>query len=191
VGDDDAQFQPAEPDISFLQEQMARACVNVRLIDPQLDDSDTIGDIPFLHNIALDAFDAASNTIGAYRNVNNTDRYWHAYIVGAYEADEAWDYDGEANWHIGQSFRPVLILQEVIRDLSVVPVAQARADIERHIVLHEVLHRFYGPHHDPPQPMTDEGNMDALTTIVGTDAENVLSRLQLKGIQKKPNGPDS
>jgi hypothetical protein len=112
--------------------------------------------------------------------------------VGVYESTEAADYDGEPVWHIGQSNRPVLIFQEVIRDLSQTYVdtaspplqPQSRADIEKHIVLHEVLHRFLGGHGTKP-PMTDRGNMIPRWTIVGTDTDNALLPLQLKGIQER------
>jgi len=68
-------------------------------------------------------------------------------------------------------------------------------------VLHEVLHRFFGPHFPlpmPPKPkardieannVTNTGNMNPATTVTGDDAANTLSPQQLRFIQYKDGYP--
>lgn len=110
--------------------------------------------------------------------------------MGVYEPGEdpfyerILDYDDEDGWHIGQSWRPVLVYEEVIRDLAAnYPSAQSELAIERHVVLHEVLHRFYGPHGQGS--LTEVGNMSPPTTVVGDDLANMLTRQQLRYVQDK------
>ncbi len=79
----------------------------------------------------------------------------------------------------------MLIFEEVIRDLSV-STSRDQGMIERHIVLHEVLHRFLGPRTmNGSSLLTDWGNMDPWTAVLGDDAANTLSRLQLRNVQYK------
>ena len=180
---DDAEFDPHSPDTSFLAAQMARACVRVESLPPTYDTRD---DLPFWHNRPMVGSTAFTSQV---RDVLSEADFWSAHIVGMYEADADWDYDGEDQWHIGQSNGPVFIYEEVIRDLSQNhPGARPEAEIERHIVLHEILHRFFGPHQSLPlelDNLTNTGNMDAPTTVTGDDTANALTRQQLRFIQEK------
>lgn len=106
-----------------------------------------------------------------------------------YEADDGWDYDGENLWHIGQSNRPIIIYEEVIRDLGQnYPNHRSQDEIERHNVLHEVLHRFVGPHDGTS--LTTAGNMNPETTVTQDDAANALTRQQLRYVQYKEYRPE-
>jgi hypothetical protein len=182
---DDQSFDPHNPDISFLTSQMGGACVQVQTLPATYDTRD---DLAFQHNFAM----AGSTGVTAgVRDVESESDFWSAHIVGVYEADQDWDYDSETQWHIGQSNKPIIIYEEVIRDLSEnYPNHRSQGEIEGHVVLHEVLHRFYGPHSTATTRQTNltmMGNMDPETTVTRTDATNALSRLQLSEIQLEEN----
>lgn len=189
---DDVAFDPHDPDTSFLASQMARACVLVQSARPQYDARDGL---EFWHNFPMSNSTAVT---GGVRDVESENDFWSTHIVGVYEPDEAMDYDTEIAWHIGQANRPVIIYEEVVRDVAAnYPGAQSESTIERRLVLHEVLHRFFGGHSSATMRqhnLTQTGVMRATdyfgtsTVLVGTDEENLLSRLQLGEIHK--NEPD-
>jgi len=58
--------------------------------------------------------------------------------------------------------------------------------IRERIALHEELHRFLGPHGNPPTTVADEGVMDVEPTLLtGTSQQNALTPHQIRVIQTR------
>jgi hypothetical protein len=203
--EDDVKFTPGPPDISFLVSEFEKALIAVKQLPSAYDTRD---DLPFVHN--LDPSQTGFNDFNSVRDVVSHRDFLSAHIIGVYELHEDWDYDGTNKWHIGQSYQSVVIPHEVIRDVAAThpgPLANgiSQSDIERRIVLHEVLHRYFGAHqHDhtsgnpPPTSglalreynLRDEGIMDTMTILTKGNTDNELSPIQIRFLQDPTKEPE-
>lgn len=190
--DDDEKFDPGNVDTSFLATEMAKAKIRVRTLPANFDTRD---DLDFFHNLPIEH--TGSDDFQEVRDVGSEDNFWSAHLMGVYESDDGYDYDANGTpWHVGQSFQTIMIYHEVLRDLAANYLgAASQADMEKRLVLHEVLHRFFGAHTKPPSDPTpcgvtevqchlrDEGVMDSLVVVTGTTTDNLLSPIQKNHLQ--------
>ena len=188
VGNDDVYLDPPLPPIGLTQSSLQAALIEVRPLPAEYNVEDATpendtGTLPYRRNLEMLG---AANFLNQVRDVDSEQYFWVVHVVGAYEGPDELDYDPNTElFLLGYTFLkmtdgPIAVYFETIRDVAAnYPGGTVDEQVIRErIVLHEVLHRFLGPH---GAPGADEGVMNVEPTLLtGTALENQLTPRQIR-----------
>ena len=187
VAPDDVNPAPPLPPIGLTQTSLQAALIEVRPLPAEYNRTDAMpdddtGTLPFRRNLEMQG---AAKFLNQVRDEDSERYFWVVHVVGAYQGPESLNYPSDTGRVLlGYAFLkmtdgPIAVYFETIRRVAAnYPGAVDEQVIRERLVLHEVLHRFLGPH---GAPGADEGVMNIEPTVLtGTALENQLTPRQIR-----------